>query len=214
MGKYLKAVYGELPFDELNSIREAEIPKGDYYNYEKIRAVLLRKLKGEITNEYFLAWTTIVAWALNNEKYYDISWAFDGYSFQLDVNNKFILEMMAHLKDLDYKLRHSNYIEEHRRSELKVIYLRFEHCNWTANSAVYKAYFVDYKNRRFDIRFVDDAFFTYNDDLLYCYIPEVVQDNGIEEEILELRETPEEEQLMRYFYNEDEKWTYDHTINF
>ena len=214
MDKYFKAVYGELPFEELDSIRERDIPKGDYYDYEKIRMVLLRKKEGKIADEYFHRWLTILAWALNNEEYRDISWAFDGYSFQLSFDSRLVLEIMARLKDFDYKLRYDNFIEQQKNEKLQVIYLRFEHCNWTEDSAVFKAYFVDYKNRRFDIRLIDDAFFTYDDAILYCFIGANEEIDEENEEIVEPRETREESQLMQYFYNENVKWTYDHNLSF
>ena len=66
--------------------------------------------------------------------------------------------------------RHKNYIKQQKAEGLKVVYTRFQHANWTADSEVYKAYFVDYANKRFDIRFIDTAFFEYNDNILYCDI--------------------------------------------
>ena len=59
MEKYLKGVNGELTYDELRSICQTEVPKGNYYNYEKIHSVLLRKLNGELTDEYFSTWLIV-----------------------------------------------------------------------------------------------------------------------------------------------------------
>ena len=168
MEKYLKGVNGELSYEDLSGICQKEVPKGNYYNYEKIRTVLLRKYNGELDDEYFRTWLIVASWALNERKYHDISWMFDGFSFNDKFDKKCILEIMAGLKDCDYKLRYKKYIEQHKKDKLQVIYLRFEHCNWTSNSAIFKAYFVDYANKRFDIRFIDDALFEYNDDILYA----------------------------------------------
>ena len=200
MEKYLKGVNGELTYDELRSICQTEVPKGNYYNYEKIRSVLLRKLNGELTDEYFITWLIVVAWALYQEEYKYISWDFDGYSFQDTFDKKLVLEIMANLKDCDYKIRYKNFIEQHKKDGLEVVYLRFEHCNRTDDSGIYKAYFVDYKNKRFDIRFVDDALFEYDQNVLYCFINEA--------------DSWEERELMKAFFNEQEKWIYDHTLNF
>lgn len=212
MQKYLKGVNGELTYEKLNSICQTEVPKGDYYSYEKIRAVLLRKLNGELTDEYFSTWLIVVAWALNEKLYANISWLFDGYSFQDRFDKKLILEIMARLKDFDYKLRYKEYIEQHKKDKLKVVYLRFEHCNWTADSGIYKAYFVDYKSKRFDIRFVDDAFFDYNDAVLYCMIGK--DDYNEDKDDAEPYETWEESKLMSDFFDESENWIYDHALNF
>ena len=216
MEKYLKGVNGELTYEELRSICQTDVPKGDYYDYEKIRAVLLRKLNGEIDDEYFHTWLIVVSWALYQEEYRYISWAFDGYSFQDAFDKEFVLGIMAYLKDCDYKIRNKDFIEQQKAEQLKVVYLRFEHCNWTNNSGIYKAYFVDYRNKRFDIRFVDDALFEFDQNVLYCFINESDpwDDTDDEDGDRYARECGEESKLMDYFFNEKEGWIYDHTLNF
>ena len=199
MEKYLKGVNGELSYEELCSICQKEVPRGNYYSYEKIRAVLLRKLNGELTDEYFQTWLIVASWALNDGKHQDIFWTFDGCAFKQTFDRKCVLELMSRLKDYDYKLRHKKYIEQHKKDKLKVVYLRFEHCNWTEDSAVYKAFFVDYANKRFDVRFIDDAFFEFNDGILYSSIAE---------------DSDDEEMLMADFFDETEDWIYDHSLNF
>lgn len=215
MEKYLKGVNGELTFEELRSILQTDVPKGDYYNYEKIQAVLLRKLNGEIDDEYFCAWLIVVCWALNEEKYRYISCAFDGFSFEDTFDKKVVLEIIAKLKDCDYKIRNKDFIKQHKAEQLKVVYLRFEHCNWTNNSAIYKAYFVDYKNKRFDIRFVDDALFEYDQNVFYCFINEgdPWDEAGTDFEHYDC-ESLKERELMDYFFDDKEGWIYDHTLNF
>ena len=216
MEKYLKGVNGELTYDELRSICQTEVPKGNYYNYEKIRSVLLRKLNGELDDKYFHTWLIVVAWALYQEEYKYISWAFDGFSFQDTFDKKLVLEIMANLKDYDYKIRYKNFIEQHKKDGLKVVYLRFEHCNWTDDSGIYKAYFVDYKNKRFDIRFVDDAFFEYKQNVLYCFINEADPWDDTDDKDVDRYdcESWEEKKLMKDFFNEQENWIYDHTLKF
>ena len=216
MEKYLKGVNGELTYDELRSICQTEVPKGNYYNYEKIHSVLLRKLNGELTDEYFSTWLIVVAWALYQEEYKYISWAFDGFSFQNTFDKKLVLEIMANLKDYDYKIRYKDFIEQHKKDGLKVVYLHFEHCNWTDDSGIYKAYFVDYKNKRFDIRFVDDAFFEYKQNVLYCFINEADPWDDTDDKDVDRYdcESWEEKKLMKDFFNEQENWIYDHTLKF
>ncbi len=211
MEQYLKGVYGELPYDELKAICQTDVPEGEYYDYEKIRSVFLRKLNGEIDDEYFKTWLIVVGWALNEKPYEDIAYAFDGWSFCECFDKKHVLEFMAKWKDYDYKLRHKNYVAQHKKEGKQVVYLRFEHCNWTTDSCIYKAYFVDYSQKRFDIRFVDDAEFDYKDDILYCFL----KDSEPLAPSIELpRKTKEEDQLMSYFFNERENWVYDHALTF
>ena len=216
MEKYLKGVNGELTYDELRIICQTEVPKGNYYNYEKIHSVLLRKLNGELTDEYFSTWLIVVAWALHQEEYKYISWAFDGFSFRDTFDKKLVLEIMANLKDYDYKIHYKDFIEQHKKDGLKVVYLRFEHCNWTDDSGIYKAYFVDYKNKRFDIRFVDDAFFEYKQNVLYCFINEADPWDDTDDKDVDRYdcESWEEKKLMKDFFNEQENWIYEHTLKF
>ena len=215
---YLKGVYGELSYDELVAICQKDVPEGKFYNYDKIRAVSLRKLNGELTDEYFSTWLIVVAWALNDGEHYYISDCFDGFSFNDNFDKSCVLEIKARFKYYNYRLLHKDFISSHKKENLKVVYLRFEHCNWTEDSVIYKAYFVDYKNKRFDIRFVDDAFFDFNDDIMYCFIfqdnNEFLNTDEDEIEFVEPKELPEEDPLMSYFYNETEKWIYDHNLNF
>lgn len=214
MEMYLKGVNGELAYEDLDKICQTKVPRGDYYNYEKIRDVLLRKLNGEIDDEYFRTWLIVVTWALYQKKYRYISWAFDGFAFWGPYDRKSVLEIMANLRDYDYKIRHKNYVKRHKLEKLKVIYLRFEHCNWTSDSGIYKAYFVDYENKRFDVRFVDDAFFEYDEHVFYCFINE---DDPCDEDDSDEKcdgESWEESELMSYFFNEEEGWIYDHSLNF
>ncbi len=216
MEKYLKAVNGELTYEQLRSICQTEGPKGNYYNYEKIHSVLFRKLNGELTDEYFSTWLIVVSWALYQEEYKYISWAFDGFSFQDTFDKKLVLEIMASLKDYDYKIRYKDFIKQHKKDGLKVVYLRFEHCNWTDDSGVYKAYFVDYKNKHFDIRFVDDALFKYEQNVFYCFINEVDPWGDTDDEDVDRYDCKswEECELMNDLFNEQEKWIYDHTLKF
>ena len=216
MEKYLKGVNGELTYDELKSICQTEVPQGNYYDYEKIRSVLLRKLNGELTDKYFRTWLVVVCWALYQKEYRYISWTFDGFAFRDTFDKKRVLEIMAKLKDDDYKIRYKNFIEQHKKDELQVVYLRVEHVNRTNESVIYKAYFVDYKNKRFDIRLLDDALFEYDQNICYCFInkadpwdaSEYVDDDQYS------CESWEERKLMNGFFDEKENWIYDHTLKF
>ena len=210
--KYLKGVNGQLSYEELDSICQTEVPDGEYYDYEKIRAVILRKLNGELDDEYFRTWLIVVSWAIQKDSE-DLSWAFDGYSFCDSFSKNDIVSILSVLKEEDYKMRYEDYIEQHKKEQLNVVYLRFEHANWTEDSAIYKAYFVDYKNKRFDIRLIDSAFYEFKKDVFYCTLFDKDEREG-EEDYVEPKELPEEEQLLHYFYDENEEWTYDHTLDF
>ena len=125
---------------------------------------------------------------------------------------------MATLKDFNFKLMHKDFMRRHKQEKLKVIYLRFLHFNISSDSKIFKAYFVDYKAKKFDVRIIDDNLFDYRDDLMYCDI----RSNHFDEEgdyidsdsqyDFEPAELTEEIKLMEMFC--DERWTYDHELNF
>lgn len=214
-----KAICGDVSFEELEEIlNEKMLPNGDFYNYNGIRNVLKRKLNGEIDEAFFKSWLILLCRVLNGDKFDFISNYFDACSFYNEYDSKEVFKIMATLKDFNYKLMHNDFMLRHKREKLRVIYLRFLHFNRSADSSIFKAYFVDYKNKKFDIRIIDDALFDYRDDLMYCDLwskyfdedGEYIDSDG--EYDSEPAELIEEIQLMNLFY--DEEWTYDHELNF
>ena len=215
----IKAIRGDVSFDELEEVlNEIRLPKGEFYNYNGIRNVLKRKLNGEIEDAFFRNWLILLCRALNDDKYDFISNYFDACSFYDEYDNKDVLRIKATLKDFNYKLIHKDFITHHKREKLKVIYLRFLHYNISTDSRIYKAYYVDYKSKRFDVRIVDDDLFDYSDDVMYCdiwskYFDEdgdyIDSDGDYDFEPAELLE---EKELMEIFYKE--KWNYDHELKF
>lgn len=216
--KIFKAISADISIDEINAINTEKLPGGDFYNYDVIRNVMLRKLNGEIDDEYFTSWLVLLSNLFRYKELNYISYCFDGYSFLGEYSTKMILEMLATLKDYNYRLKHKDFVHKHKQDKLKVIYLRFFLHNRTDNSKIFKAYYVDYKAKRFDIRIIDDAMFDYRDDLMYCdlsaeYFDECGEYIGQDcESDCEPAEFAEEIQLLDLFY--DEGWTYDHELNF
>ena len=84
----MKAVFGNISFEELEDLREKKLPKGDFYNYNGIRNVLKRKLNGEITDAFFKSWLIFLCNILNDEKFDFISNYFDVCSFLDGYNTK------------------------------------------------------------------------------------------------------------------------------
>ena len=212
----IRAIRGEASYEELEAILEKTNKIGTYYNYQEIRGVLLRKKKGEFGDEYFKSWLILLANSLSCEKYESLSNYFDACSFYDNYNDKTLSEMLATLKDFDYKLAHEDFIDAHKRDKLQVIYLRHILFNDTLDSKIFKAYFVDYKKKRFDVRIIDDALFDYKDEIMYCDIlshhldeeGDYIDPN--DEYYFEPAELPEEARLHNIFY--DEEWTCDHSL--
>ena len=215
----IRAIRGEASYEELEAILEKTNKIGTYYNYQEIRGVLLRKKKGEFGDEYFKSWLILLANSLSCEKYEFLANHFDACSFYDNYNDKTISEMLATLKDFDYKLAHKDFIDAHKRDKLQVIYLRHILFNDTLDSKIFKAYFVDYKKKRFDVRIIDDALFDYKDEIMYCDIlshhldeeGEFLVSEG-EDLSVEPAELPEEKQLIELFYKEN--WICDHNLHF
>ena len=71
---------------------------------------------------------------------------------------------------------------------------------------IFKAYFVDYKKKRFDVRIIDDALFDYKDEIMYCDIlSHHLDEDGDyidpnDEYSFEPAELIEETKLMNFFY--------------
>lgn len=212
----MRAVRGEASYEELEVILKKTNKIGLYYNYQEIREVLLRKKKGEISDEYFKPWLILLANSLSCEKYEFLSNYFDACSFCDNYNDKTLSEMLATLKDFDYKLTHEDFICAHKRDKLQVIYLRHILFNDTLDSKIFQAYFVDYKKKRFDVRIIDDALFDYKDEIMYCDIlSHHLDEDGDyidpnDEYSFEPAELPEEARLHNIFY--DEEWTCDHSL--
>ena len=212
----ISAVRGEASYEELEAILKKTNKIGTYYNYQEMREVLLRKKKGEIGDEYFKSWLILLANSLSCEKYEFLANHFDACSFYDNYNDKTLSEMLATLKDFDYKLAHEDFIDAHKRDKLQVIYLRHILFNDTLDSKIFKAYFVDYKKKRFDVRIIDDALFDYKDEIMYCDIlshhfdedGDYIDPN--DEYSFEPAELPEEARLHNIFY--DEEWTCDHSL--
>ena len=211
-----RVVRGDVSLEELEKLEEKEMPRGDFYDYAGIRGVLLRKLNGEINSAFFNSWLSMLCRLLRDEKYDTLTNCFSAYTYGVEPSDKLILEILATLKDFNFKLIHKDYIARHRHEKRKVIYLRFLHYNRSNDSRIFKAYFVDYKAQRFDVRIVDDGVFDYRDDIMYCDIwsnhfdedgDYMDADGDYEYEPAEL---PEEEQVMNYLYKDG--WVYDHEL--
>ena len=215
---FSKAIRADVSKEELDALRKKRINLAEYYDYNGIRNVILRKLKGEIDDAFFKSWLSFLGEPLYADQYEYITNYFEACSFCEEYTAKKVLEMLATLKDFNYKLNHPDYIAGHEKEKLKVIYLHFLHFNRSADSVVYKAYFVDYKRKRFDVRIIDDSVFDYRDELLYCDVwtehfddeGEYIDPDG--EYGPEPAELPEEMRLMELFNKKG--WVYDHGLDF
>jgi hypothetical protein len=168
MNLFLNGINRELDYKELEKIYQQDVPKGKYYNYEKIRSILLEKLNGKLDDKYIITWLILVSKTLNEEGYYYLADILDGFSFCEEFDRKTTLKIMATFKDYDYKLKNKIILINIKNKPCS-LYLRLKYCNWTTDSAVYKAYLVDYKSKRFDIGLIDEGFYILKLFLFYYF---------------------------------------------
>ena len=121
-GEYIEAIKDNLSFEELSKVVSTKCPKGTYYNYETIRAMLIKKRNNEIEDNYFSIWLTIVCWALSAEdyKYEEMSWEFDGASFIDALTTNDIVCLIKTLDDFNYRYTHKDFIYGHQKEELNI----------------------------------------------------------------------------------------------
>ena len=138
-----KGINGELSYEELDKIVSVTLEKGDYYNYDAFMEGILRFLRGEVSKNYYKAWTILVSWALSANKlkayskkwkiYDSLSWSFDGHSFDAFEEEKEVEcnGMIATLKYQNHLLQNINRAKTPAfyNKNKTVVYACFAFCN-------------------------------------------------------------------------------------
>ena len=173
---YMKALKAEVYKKELdeilsNAYDNIDRLKYNFYYTDIFISVCMKRLNDEIDCEYFKTWLILASNLLCfNEKHYDISDSLDAWSFADDYNERICRQIIAEIKDYDIKFKHKNYVNYHKKHKLKVIYLRFELIDYSDDDIVYKCYIVDFANKRYDLRFVDEKTLDFDLNKNYCFI--------------------------------------------
>ena len=86
-----RAIRGELSQEELDKVVQKEPEPADYYDFDTFMSMIHKLLRGEVSERYYLDWTIVVSWALQNNLfkenskkvllYESMSDCFDGHSF-------------------------------------------------------------------------------------------------------------------------------------
>jgi hypothetical protein len=199
----------ELTRNEIQQIYQAkEYELDDYYNYDLLVETLKMAVNKEIDFELFLDWCVLIANCFSSTIYpyktkvgklYDsVGYYFDGISFMEKYDKKDFLEDYAKLKDYDHSIKKakrkikgpfvSNGVER---------ILCFDHANWNYDSCVYKLIIKDYNTKEWEIRYIDDYDFEYDESINYSFVNE-----------------KEFDKIFNKFYNEDSDWREVHNMKF
>lgn len=173
--EYIKAIKGDLSFEDLCKVASTKCPQGIYYDYDSIKGVLLRKLNNEITDRYFRTWLIIVCWVLSaedDEKHGELSWEFDGASFSDSFSRNDIIGLIKILEDHNYRLFHKDYIYGHKKYGSTVCYILFDDDSKVFS---YLCYIVDHKNKKYTRKVINynedkDEGIKFSLDKFYCFL--------------------------------------------
>ena len=180
----------------------------DYYDFDLLMDVLHKALNKEINFEYFIDWCILVANSYNYTKdgyksklgklYCDVGYMFDGVSFMEEYNRKGLLSAIADLKYYNHLI-----IQAKKRNKEPFLtnnverILVFDHANWNLDSSVYRAIIKDYRHKKWEIRYVDDGVFEFDENKNYSFV-----------------EDKEFEKIFNEFYNENSDWKEVHNLKF
>ena len=180
----------------------------DYYDFDLLMDVLHKALNKEINFEYFIDWCILVANSYNYTKdgyksklgklYCDVGYMFDGVSFMDEYNRKGLLSAIADLKYYNHLI-----IQAKKRKKEPFLtndverILVFDHANWNLDSSVYRVIIKGYRHKKWEIRYVDDGVFDFDESKNYSFV-----------------EDKEFEKIFDEFYNKNSDWKEVHDLKF
>lgn len=199
----------ELSKNEIRKIFQAEkYEKGDYYDFDVFYGVIKKALNKEIDIEYFTDWCVLVANCFNEIKIYgnsklaevyeELAWFFDGVSFIDKYNEKDLKDYIAKLKSFDYEIKRAKIeINEPFLTDGVERILVIDHANWNYDSTVYRVIIKNYNTKEWEIKYVDDHDFSFDENVNYTFVDE-----------------KEFEKIFNEFYHEDGDWNEVHNLRF
>ena len=199
----------ELPDDELCKIFQAdEYEVDNYYDYDLLMGILHKAINKELDFEYFIDWCVLVANCYNyietnyktklGKLYAGVAYFFDGISFMDGYDKKDFMESIAMLKHYNYEIRKA-------KKEIKGSFetngveriLLFDHANWNYDSCVYRAIIKDHNTKEWELRYVDNHDFDYDENINYTFVND-----------------REYEKILMDFYDDDTDWKEVHNLKF
>lgn len=177
-----KGLRMELSGNEMRDIMQQECEKDKYYDFDLMLQGFKKALTKEIDFDYYIHWCILVAHCLNYSRYSspkinalidEIAYFFDGCSFDDDYNKKSLQLNIALLKNFNHEFENlTNKTNLPFETNGVERILLFDHSNWTLDSRVYRAIIIDNNKRQFELKYVDDAFFEYDENINYTFVDE------------------------------------------
>lgn len=180
----------ELSQEELAEIFQQEYEEDRYYDFELLMDGLHKVIDKKVDFDYYINWCILIANCFNyvnyetrkiNKVIWGIGELFDGASFDDEYSVKSLYETIAMLK-------HSNHDFEDAIAGKKTKFLTdgverilvVDHSNYNNDSWVYKLLIVDHDKKEFDLRYVDDGFYDYDENINYTFADEKYLDKVFE----------------------------------
>ncbi len=202
-----KGLRMELSLDGLQNICQQNYELDQYYDFDLLINGLYKTLNKEIDFDYFSTWCVLIANCFNYTNYkkqsinslmYDISFFFDGIAFDDEWDEKKLYAQIAALKDYNHTFQNKLYSKKSpfETNGIERI-LVFDHANWTLDSGVYRVIIKNNNTKEFDLKYVDEADFVYDDKINYTF----VNDKKFDE-------------IFNSFYDENAGWKENHKLQF
>ncbi len=202
-----KGLRMELSVEELQAIFQQTFEEDTYFDFELLLDGLHKILRKEIDFDYYTSWCILIANCFTYTNYEskalnnllgEIGYFFDGCSFEEEWNEKELYYNIASLK-------YFNHLYENKRNKKRSRFLTdgverflvFDHANRAQDSRVLRAIIKDNTKKEFDLRYVDEADFTYDENVNYSFVDEEAF-----------------EDVFNSFYRADGEWTENHKLKF
>ena len=202
-----KGLRMELEEKELQEIFQQVYEEDEYYNYDILISGLYKALNKEVDFEYFKDWCVLIANCFNYTSYkkdkitklmWDIGYFFDGISFEDEYDRNTLLQDIAAMKDYNFDFEN---ISAKKRPPFETNgverILTFDHCNRAEDSGVYRVIIKDNNKNQFDLQYLDDAFYVFDDKINYTFVKE-----------------KEFDKIFNSFFENDDEWTENHNLKF
>ena len=180
-----KGIRCELTEKEIGDIcQQTPFEEDDYYDFGAIVRAVSMYREGAISPEYFQCWCILMQCLYYSPKgtsgelaglYGALAWIFDGEAF--NILGATPREREENVRSLLAKVKWSNFrIEKQKKGERGkglfgkkdgYLFLLWDYYNGGASAEVWRVFFLDKKNKRFDLFYCDDLLFDDGQDYMF-----------------------------------------------
>ena len=180
-----KGIRCELTEKEIGDIcQQTPFEEDDYYDFGAIVRAVSMYREGAISREYFQSWCILMQCLYYSPKgtggelaglYGALAWIFDGEAF--NILGATPREREENARSLLAKIKWSNFrIEKQKKGERgkglfgkkdRYLFLLWDYYNGGSPAEVWRVFFLDKKNKRFDLFYCDDLLFDDAQDYMF-----------------------------------------------